>query len=389
MKDLVVAVALTTAVQAMVAVAVFAPAVLAPAAQGEIGIAASSIGIFTTLVYLAAAFCALFSGGFVARHGPMRVNQHCLLWAGGGAALCASGVPSMIALGALAIGMGHGSVTPASVTILVKRTPDRLRNLIMSVRQSGVPIGGAIAGALVPPLILAYGWRVAALVVGVLCLSCAVALQPWRRQYDDEREDARHSGPASHLALIRMVFAHAKLRQVALTSFAYAGIQLCLASYLVVYLTERAGLSLVGAGAVFSLAMTGGVVGRVVWGAVADYLGSARIVLGSLGVSMGLCAFAIAQLSPQWPYAAVIALCVVFGASAIGWSGVFVAEVARVAPDGNVALATGASLTFTYLGPVVMPFVYWLVVVLTNSYPLAFMLVGAAALIAGFSYFRK
>jgi hypothetical protein len=63
--------------------------------------------------------------------------------------------------------------------------------------------------------------------------------------------------------------------------------------------------------------------------------------------------------------------------------------VARVAPDGNVALATGASLTFTYLGPVVAPFVFWSVVVLTNSYPLAFMLVGAAALIAGFSYFRK
>ncbi len=133
-------------------------------------------------------------------------------------------------------------------------------------------------------------------------------------------------------------------------------VQVCFTSYLVVFLTERAGLTLVTAGAVFSAAMIAGIVGRIAWGAVADFAGNARQVLGALGLIMAACAFAISQVSAQWPYAGVVVLAVVFGASAIGWNGVFVAEVARIAPDGDIAQATGATLGMTYLGVVVGPF---------------------------------
>lgn len=387
MRALIVPITFTTIVQALASMTVFTPAVLAPVAQDEIGVTASAIGVFTALIYIAATLSAPLGGALVARHGPVRVSQHSLLWSGAGLALFASAVPVVIAAGALLIGVGYGPVTPASSTILVKRAPDRLRNLIMSIRQTGVPLGGAFAGALVPVLIVACGWRAAALVIAVSCALLAITLQPLREQYDGERVSTRRPAHGSHLASLRMVFGHDKLRQTTLASFTYSGIQMCLGSYLVVFLTERAGLSLVNAGAAFSAAMIGGIVGRVLWGAIADYLFSARITLGWLGVIMALCAFTITQVTPVWPYPAVVALCVVFGGSAFGWNGVFIAEVARVAPEGQVAQATGAVLGFTYFGVVLMPFLFWLIVAASSSYALAFVVVGMLTLAAGMSYF--
>lgn len=83
-----------------------------------------------------------------------------------------------------------------------------------------------------------------------------------------------------------------------------------------------------------------------------------------------------------------LALCVVFGATAIGWNGVYIAEIARIAPAGNVALVTGASIAFTYVGVVVMPVLFWVIVAVSAGYTIAFNAAGALTLLAGLSYFR-
>ena len=384
-RELAVAIILTTLVQALVSVTTFTPALLAPAAQADIGIAASSIGVFMAVMYFAASICAPMGGALVARYGPLRVSQHSLLWSGGGILLFATASPLLVGAGALLLGIGYGPITPASSTILSGRMPDRLRNVVMSVRQSGVPIGGALAGALVPSLLVAYGWRTAALIVAGSCMVLVLVLQPWRQRYDHGRRAAQEVKRTSLLVPLRLVVGYAPLRRLALVSFTYAGAQMCFASYLAVFLTERAGMSLVVAGAVFSTAMLGGVVGRIVWGLIADVAGNASAVLGLLGIVMGGSMLVLTQVNGQWPYAAVVVLCVALGASAIGWNGVYVAELARVAPDGRIAQATGGALAMTYFGVVVTPFVFWLIVTLSASYAIAFGAVGAVTLFAGAS----
>lgn len=387
-RALAAAIAITVLVQALVSVAVFAPPLLAPAAQVDLGASASAIGIVITLMYIAASLSALQGGALVARHGPLRVSQHSLLWSAGGIALFAVSLPIACVAGAFMLGVGYGPVTPASSAILSTRAPDKLRNFVMSIRQTGVPLGGVLAGALVPMLTVAYGWREAALAVAALCALTALAVQPRREYYDGGRSRLPQSRRVSHVALLRVLFAAPALRDLALMSFLYAGTQMCFITYFAVFLTERGGLTLVTAGAAFSAAMTGGIFGRIAWGAVADITGNARKVLGALGVAMAGCAFVLTQLSAQWPYAGVIALAVVFGASAIGWNGVFVAEVARIAPDGNVAQATGAALGMTYFGVVVWPFVFWAIVTASASYASGFAVMGALALAAGMACFR-
>jgi fucose permease len=258
----------------------------------------------------------------------------------------------------------------------------------MSIRQSGVPVGGALAGVLVPLLLLVSDWKAAARTIAALCIFCMFALQAVRQRYDSVHRDARLAPRPSVPNLFRMVFAHAELRQGALASFAYGGMQWCLASFLVVFLTERAELSLINAGFALSAAMIGGIVGRLLWGLVADHIGNARAVLGGLGVVMSLSALVMSQVTSGWPLLAVVILSVTYGATAIGWNGVYVAEIARIVPAGQVALATGASLAFTYFGVVVMPFLFWLIVTVSTSYAIAFAAAATLTLLAALSYFH-
>lgn len=390
--ELGVALLATMAAQALVSIAVYTPAVVAPVASRDIGVAATAIGAFTSLIYLLAAVSAPIGGAFVARRGAVRVSQLGLVLTGAGLALCGLVHPAMVLAGAIMIGMGYGPVTPASSALLIERTPQRMRNLIMSIRQTGVPIGGALAGVIVPWLMVAGGWRFAVLVMGGLCVALALLLQLIRSTYDGHVQDDLQLVAAqrpSLAAMLKMVFADVQLRRLSYASFAYAGMQICFASYLVVFLTGNAGMGVVNAGIVLSSAMIAGIVGRILWGVIADYSGNPRLLLALLGAVMAACALLMSMVSAAWPFAAVLLLCGVFGATAVGWNGVYIAEVAHVAPEGKVAVATGASLALTYFGAVVGPFIFWIIVTLSGSYGVAFASVALITLAAAASILRK
>jgi MFS family permease len=382
-------VALTLAIQSLVSLVVFTPPVLAPSAQADAGVAASSVGIVTALIYLSAVFGALRSGGAIARRGPMRVSQGSLVLCGLGIALMASGHVALIALGALIVGFGYGPITPSSSAILADRAPAHLRSLIFSIKQTGVPVGGAVAGALVPALILMVGWRGAALVVGALSAGLALLVQPWRAQIDRDARSTTDRAKPGLIEPLRLVLSHPRLREMGYASFAYSGMQMCLASYLVVYLCERAAFSLPSAGAALSVAMAAGIAGRIFWGVVADQWVLPRRLLGALGIAMSAAAFVMALAGPGWPPALVLAVSAVYGATAIGWNGVYLAEIARMVPPGQAAAATGGTLAMTYLGVVVLPVTFWAIVAVTHSYALAFCAAGGLTLWRASFFLRR
>src|SRR3546814_2374038 len=61
-----------------------------------------------------------------------------------------------------------------------------------------------------------------------------------------------------------------------------------------------------------------------------------------------------------------------FGASAVGWNGVYLAEVARQAPKGQASIATGGTLCVTFLGIVIGPPIFGLIASAFGSYGLAY-----------------
>jgi len=77
---------------------------------------------------------------------------------------------------------------------------------------------------------------------------------------------------------------------------------------------------------------------------------------------------ATALLQPVMPTVLVLAVLVVFGMSAVGWNGVYLAEVARQAPPGMASIATGGTLAFTFFGVVLGPPVFGAISVYFSSY---------------------
>jgi MFS family permease len=378
---LVAAVAVTLAVQSLTAMALAVPSVLAPVAAGDFDVAPTAVGRWVGFSYMVAMFAGLAGGTFVGRYGPARMLQVAALAVALGLAIGAGAHLALLLLCGALLGTAHGLVNPASSAILAVASPSQIRSMVFSFKQTGVPLGGAVAGILVPGLLLWMSWQAAvlALALGASVLLAVVA--PYRRVYDSARRPERLHILA-FAAPVAEVWANRPVRELGVISAVYSSIQISFITYLVSYLKLELGYSLVAAGLVFSAAQISGAVGRVLWGAVADYVFKPRSVLAALGLVMSLCGFAVASFTAAWSAAAVLTVCALYGATAVGWNGVFLAEVARLAPEGRVAFLTGGTQFFTFAGVLIGPPLFGAIVALTGSYGAGFIATAVLPLLA-------
>ena len=103
--------------------------------------------------------------------------------------------------------------------------------LTFSIKQTGVPLGTAIAGAAVPVLVLGFGWQGAALVIGMACALCAALLVPVRARYDAERNAAMPVSLRSAFAPVTLIVRDRALLELSLVSLIYGGMQITLRHY--------------------------------------------------------------------------------------------------------------------------------------------------------------
>lgn len=351
-----------------------APAVAAPVLLAELGAGTFAVGFYVAIVYLAAMFSSQIGAMLVKRWGPIRCSQAALLACGIGLLLISTAQLLPAVAGAVLLGAGYGPITPASSEMLARTTPPEKYALIFSVKQTGVPLGGALAGLLVPVVATSFGvaWSLAQ--IAALCLLGIALAQLLRAELDRLRDPKSPLPTLARIAQpIRFVFAHPVLRRVSLCTTVFSMVQVSLMSYLVSFLDNELDWSLVAAGAALSLAQAAGVTGRILWGVVADRLpdGSRLTLLGLAGV-MALCGLAMLLLRPVTAQGLVIALLIVYGGTAIGWNGVVLAMVARLVPHEQAAMATAGSLFFTFFGVVVGPPLFGLIGSTSGSLKTAF-----------------
>lgn len=387
LRDTATALAVTLAIQIYVSLTSTATSVLAPEIARDLGIAPRLVGVFVGLVYVASMVSSLAASQLVPSHGAIRVSQVAVVVCVAGISIVASAHASTVALlvlAALVIGVGYGPITPASSHVLARTTPAARMALTFSIKQTGVPAGAAIAGALLPALAYATGWRTAFVSIAVAGLAVAALSEPPRAKLDGELHAAttRFSLRTLLAPLARLV-RHPGLRELSITGFVYAAIQMCLMSFLVVYLTETLGQTLVAAGLALTVANLGGIVGRIVWGALADRFNAPRRVLAMLGLGAAACAYLAAMFETGWSTFVLLSVCAVFGATAIGWNGVQLSEVARQSPEGEAGVMTGANGFITFAGVVLGPPMFAVLASVFGSYRVGFAVFGTAALSCG------
>lgn len=373
---------LTLGIQSLVALAALAPPVIAPAALPDLALATEAwLGVYIALLYLAGMASTLVSGDLIARFGPVRVSQLSLVLCGVGVGLIALGHPPLLLLAPFIIGFGYGPVTPAGSQILVKGGAPKAIGLVFSIKQTGVPLGVLIAGLALPWLIALGGWRFAIGCIVTVCLLLSVALQWWRDPFDGDRDPARRMTVRRTGASLKTLFDNPAAYRLACVSFFFGAMQLCVITFLVSYLSHGFEMTLVVAGLLMSVAQASGMVGRIGWGWLSDRSISARAVLIGLAIAMAIAAAILGSLPYGTPWFVIAVIVAVLGATAIGWNGVFLAEIARVAPDSEVGTLTGAALFFTYFGVVVGPPIFGVILSLTHSYAASFIVISAGVLI--------
>jgi len=379
--------AATLAIQALSSLAVLMPAVYVGVAAADIGVDPARIGAFMATIYLAAAVATAACGGLIRRRGALRVSQGALAMTAAGLALYVTAVPVLVLAGAVIVGMGLGPVTPASAHLLIRRTPPQRRSLVFSLRQTGVPLGNALAGATVPPLVLAFGWRATTLAVAGLCLALAAAAETLRADLDADADPAARSerGLAGAYAT---VLRSPPLLRLTLGSIGFSALQTCFGAFVVSFLTTDSGLDLAASGLILAIAQATAMGARILWGWIADRLVAPRKLLCGLGIAMAASGVLFAFVTDAWPFAPIAAVTVVIGATAIGWNGVLLAEVARLAPPGTVGSTTGAALSLTFLGAVTAPLLFGAIVA-WSGYRVAFVMVAIGAGIAGIVIGRR
>jgi MFS family permease len=338
----------------------------------------SAIGAFGTMLFLAG------GGPLLARFGPVRLLQLGTIVAALALGLALTGWwPGMLAA-ALLVGVGYGPSPPAGSDILQRHAPSGRRSLIFSVKQSAVPFGGALVGLLVPPVAVVYGWRAGLATAAVLAASTVLLVQPFRTLLDGPRERtggvplARLISLATLAMPFRALGLAPALPRLTYIGFALATAQGCMIGFYVTYLVADIGIALTNAGIAFAVMQGTGVAGRILIGWLADRIGSATRTLIWLAAASTAAVLLIAATVPVWPWWAVLGSAGIAGLAATSWNGVFLAELAHVAPPGKIGEATAGASLLTFVGYVLGPALFAMIVDTTGSYRIAF---GLAALL--------
>jgi MFS family permease len=381
---------IATLIQIIATAAVLALTALAPTIAADLQIDAYWIGYQISAIYGAGVFTSAIAGTLVARYGPARIEQATLACCAFGFVGLASGSLPLLLLATILIGIGYGLNNPAASQLLSRVTPARQRNLVFSLKQSGVPLGGIVASLGFPFLAREGNWQLA-LVAGA---GASILIWIWlAASHADSIALKIAKAPFGRGFLVEQstIWRHEKLRTLSILGFLYSGLQLSMSAFAVVALVHDAGWSLLQAGSVAAAMQLAGAFGRIGWGTIADRIGGGFRTLAIIGGLSGSCCILLFFL-PHLPGAAQVLLFVVMGAISIGWNGVLLAEVARNAPAHQVGAMTGGVLVYTFLGVMVGPSSFAMIYALSKNYGasfLSFSVLGFAGMLLAFAVHRR
>lgn len=355
MKHVFVPVATMLGIQVMISISVIALSVMMPAVAKDLAIDPKLVGLFVAATYVIAAVVALAAAGPVVRFGSVRISQMALLMAAIGLALNSAGVVAATILAVMFIGVAQGPINPASAHVLSQRVPREYFGAVFSLKQTGVPIGFALAGIIFPQLLGWVGWRGASLVAAGAAVLTALLVEIVRPSLDTRVSEGK-SGPGIWHS-IRFVMAHPQLRVLGCSAFVYVVAQHTFTFYLVTYLYEHCHLTIVQAGGLLSASQFVGTVVRLMSGGMGDRVPRMKL-LGWTGIAMTVGCIATGFLPSDAPFWLIAVVVMGYGSVVISWNGTSQAEFAHLSPPGQAAAVAAVQTSLAFMGSVFGPPVF-------------------------------
>jgi MFS family permease len=374
----------TLAVQTLATMSLYSLPAVAPAVAQDLGVNGALVGGFVATAYGVGIISALLSPALIRRYGGVRATQAVLLAALGMQIIAgtAQGVTAL-AISAVVLGLAYGAAAPASTHLLAPKTPPAIFNTIMSFRQIGVPLGGVLAALILPPLVGQLGWRGALLTETVPVAVLIGLMEIPRKQWDAELDRTRYR-LAQTLVRPFALLANKRIRRLSLGTFIFSGLQLCFVSFMTVQLTTVAQMDLISAGRILALYQIAGSVSRPIWGWIADRFLTPSRTLAVHGAGMAVAAALTGQFGADWPAWGVVAVALLAGCTAGGYTGVAYAEYAHLGGARRTE-ATGLGTALMFSGGMLMPPTFAAAIAANGDYGWAYGAAAVLALIGGVS----
>ncbi len=362
-------VGVSVSVLAAATFAISAIGVLAPKLASTFDLSRAGVGLLTSLIFLGAAIGSGPAGKLTDRSPPAHVLGLAMGGFAGAVALFAVAPNRPVLLVAVTLaGIAFGGINPPTNVIVAGRLARRV-GFFLGLKQSGVPLGGLLAGIVLPPVALAYGWRVSVGLASVLCGLAAVGVLLIRNARSLVQPAAPH----------RRGIERRQITALGTFGFVMAGSQWAFLTYLVLFLTEELHFGLAFAGLALALAQGLGVCARLIWGWLSDVSGK-RLEVLLLMAAMQIVALELLAVLPV--QAAVWPMIGLAGLSVVGWNGAFYGLVAETAGPGRLGQATGRALVLIFAGSVIFPPLLGALVDAVDSWRLLWALCGGLVAIA-------
>ncbi len=259
-------------------------------------------------------------------------------------------------------GVAGAASTPAGGRLVLLAFPRERHGLALGIRQTGIPMGGLVAAAVLPWVAHRSSWHWSLVVAAALAAVAVVPLLRMRAEPDREqlRAPAGRVRPAPDRNL-RLLTAWGCL----VVSGQYA-----LIAVLALDIHSETGLSLATGSLLVAVANASGIVGRIAWGAVSDRAIShgRKPLLLVLTAAGFVGALALLALPKSASLALLVPVAVLAGLALIGYQGLWVTMVAESAGPERVGAATGFAITFITISIAVSPPFYGLVADLAGTY---------------------
>ena len=310
-------------------------AVLSSFIIDDLGITRTQFGWIVTALAASAAILSPLVGAVADALGARAVAIAGLVIIGVAIEALAIAPTFVLAIAAAALGgLAKASTDPASNRLLMLHIEPGRRGLLMGFKQSGVNLGGVVAGFTLPIGAGAFGWRPTMAFVAVVAL-IAIALilrfvPPGGGRLPQKRTRAQRKYPATVWWLLGFAF----FMGVAGSAFF---------TYLPLYAQERLSLTPTWAGLLAGLVAITSVLARILWSRGAEAMASYSRPLGVIA-AVASSGMVLILVAPEIGWSVpVLVVGAVLAASLPGWSPLALLGIIRDAPAA-AASASGALL---------------------------------------------
>ncbi|MEN1934028.1 MFS transporter [Paenibacillus sp. 102] len=323
------------------------------------------MGMLLTAVNIGPLFCMLFVGRLLDQY-----NERLLIGVSsillGGSILFIHIVDGFMGLlfVLVAVGVFYSTAQPGGSKVILKWFPKESRGLAMGIRQAGIPIGGAVAGAIIPILSVKFSLSFVIYVLSSICIAGGVLFFIFYREPVVHHEPALNNKGISFWQQLKEVMSNKELYPVLFTGVCMISLQMVLIGHLINFLITAESISPILAGQIFSVTLFLGMLGRIVLAVISDsfYKGNRQKPLFISVVASFILVFILILNIHDFSVWGLFLFSGLLGFFGIGWFSLFMVEVAEKSRHGSVGVTVSLALTLNQIAIILAPPIFGFIV---------------------------